>query len=58
MVIDSPLEVFNHFFTDDLYENITEQTNLYAKQALTTEEYEAFDKVTVKEIQAFISLWE
>ena len=23
MVIDSPLEVFNHFFTDDLYENIT-----------------------------------
>ena len=46
----SPVEVFNLFFTDEICRLIVEQTNLYAQQNLGEDEW---DKVTVEELRAY-----
>ena len=46
----SPVEVFNLFFTDEICTLIVEQTNLYAEQNLGEDER---DKVTVEELRAY-----
>ena len=46
----SPVEVFNLFFTDEICTLIVEQTNLYAEQNLGEDEW---DKVTVEELRAY-----
>ena len=49
---DSPLGVFNLFFTDAICGFVVEQTNLYAQQVLG-EKYEQWEKVTVEELRAY-----
>ena len=49
---DSPLGVFNLFFTDAICGFVVEQTNLYAQQVLG-EKYEHWEKVTVEELRAY-----
>ena len=50
---DSPLGVFQLFFTMKVIEMIVEQTNLYAYQCTGNTSFEAWQKVTAAELEAF-----
>lgn len=49
----SPVGIFRLFFTASILEYITEQTNLYASQCMSTEEFQSWEIVTVAELEAF-----
>ena len=47
---DSPLEIFQQFYTPDLFDYLTYQTNKYAKEILSPEQYSKFEDITRKDI--------
>lgn len=50
---DSPVEIFQLFFTPELVDLIVEQTNKYACEVMSEEKYEDWVQVTSQEIEAF-----
>ena len=50
---ESPLEVFELFFSDDLLDNIVEESNRYAAQVMGDERYREWRKITKEEVKAF-----
>ncbi len=57
IISTSPLEVYHLFFTDNLREEIVEQTNRYAEQGMEDEQYQRWKKVTVEELEAFLGFY-
>ena len=53
-VPDSPLDIFKHFFADDLVEHIVEESNRYAREAMGDEKYTTWTKITAGDIQALL----
>ena len=51
---DSPLELFELFFTADLQEKIVDETNRYARQVMGDVRYTSWTKITREELKAFI----
>ena len=51
---DSPLEVFELFFTADLQQKIVDETNHYAKQVMCDIQYSSWTKITREELKAAI----
>ena len=47
---NSPLQVFELFFTPPFVTNIVQQSNLYAKQVMGDIKYESWTKITVEEL--------
>ena len=50
---ECPLEVFERMFTPSLMDAIVEQTNLYAKEVIRGEKYDAWYKVTTEKLKAY-----
>ena len=50
---DTLLGIFHLLFTPVLISMIAEQTNVYAREVLSTDAYERFDQVRPLEIQAY-----
>ena len=50
---ESPLEVFELFFSDDLLDIIVEESNGYAAQVMGDECYREWRKITKEEVKAF-----
>ena len=53
-ISDSPLEIFQLFFTSELMHEIQLQTNRYAREVMGPEKYAKWTEVTVAELEAFI----
>ena len=53
-ILDSPVEVFELFFTADLQQKIVDQTNCYAKQVMGDVRYSSWTKIKREELKAFI----
>ena len=53
-VPESPLDVFELFFPDDLVDFIVEESNRYAREAMGDEKYTKWVKVTAADIKAFL----
>ena len=51
---DSPLEVFELFFTADLQQKIVDDTNRYAKQVMGDIRYSSWTKIIREELKASI----
>ena len=51
---DSPLEVFELFFSADLQEKIADESNRYAKQVMGDVQYSSWTNITREELKAFI----
>ena len=51
---ESPLEVFELFFTEELQEMIVEESNRYARQVMGEEQYTHWNKITVQELKAYL----
>ena len=49
----SALEVFNHFFTNDLKTLIVQQSNLYALQCMGQHKFDEWEPITVAELSAY-----
>ena len=52
-VPESPLDVFELFFSDDIMTEIVEETNRYAEQVMGEERYREWRKITKEELKAF-----
>ena len=50
----SPLDVFTLFFSSDLMEKITNETNRYAKQVMGNEMFSKWNRITVDELKSFL----
>ena len=50
---DTPLDVFEIFFTQSLKEMILHESNRYAKQAVGEEQYSTWKMISVEELKAF-----
>ena len=50
----SPLDVFTLFFSSDLMEEITNESNKYAKQVMGDEMFSKWNRMTVEELKAFL----
>ena len=50
---DTPLDVFELFFTQSLKEMILHESNRYAKQAMGEEQYSTWKIISVEELKAF-----
>ena len=50
---NSPLQVFELFFTPPFLTNIVQQSNLYAKQVMGDIKYQSWTKITVEELKAY-----
>ena len=51
---DTPLAIFQLFYTPDVIEMIVEQSNNYAKEVMTAEKFAEWEKITVADYEAFI----
>lgn len=51
---NTPLEVFELFFSQDLQEKIVEESNRYAQQVMGDDKYSSWKKITVEELKAFL----
>ena len=51
---ESPLEVFELFFSDDLLDIIVEESNRYAGQVMGEEHYREWKKITKEDVKAFL----
>ena len=51
-----PCEVFQLFFTPELFREIAAQTNLYARQVMDAEKYTKCSKVSMEDLEAFLVL--
>ena len=54
---DMPVDVFTHFFTNDLIDKIVVQTNLYASQVMTEDSFSNWEKTTVEELKAYFGFY-
>ena len=52
-VPDTPSDVFQLFFNEDLQEQIVDESNRYAKQVTGEEAYQKWSPITVEELRAF-----
>ena len=52
---DMPVDVFTHFFTNDLIDKIVVQTNLYGSQVMTEESFKQL--TTVEELKAYFGFY-
>ena len=52
--IASPLDVFTLFFSSDLMEEITNESNRYAQQVMGDEMFSKWNRMTVEELKAFL----
>ena len=52
-VPESPLDLFELFFSDDIMTEIVEETNRYAEQVMGEERYREWRKITKEELKAF-----
>ena len=50
---DSPLDVFEMFFSPDLQEKIVKESNRNAEQVMSDEQYRRWNKITVEELRAY-----
>ena len=50
---ESPLDVFELFFSDDIMTDIVKETNRYAKQVMGEDRYREWRKITKEELKAF-----
>ena len=50
---DSPMEVFELFYSEDLQRMIVNESNRYAKQVMGDDKYKEWKKITVEELKAF-----
>ena len=46
-----PIDIFTHFFTEELVDKIVNQSNLYASQVMSKGEYDDWDKISVQQKQ-------
>ena len=56
-ITESPLDVFSHFFTDELIDEIVKQSNLYASHVMGNEKYNEWDKITVSDLKAYFGFY-
>lgn len=50
---ESPLDIFELFFSDDIITKMVEETNRYAEQVMGEERYREWRKITKEELKAF-----
>ena len=50
---ESPIDVFELFFSEDLQEAIVKESNRYAKEVMGDEKYKSWTPITVEELKAF-----
>ena len=50
---ESPLDVFELFFSDDIMTDIVKETNRYAEQVMGEDRYREWRKITKEELKAF-----
>ena len=50
---DTPLDIFELFFSQSLKEMILHESNRYAKQAMGEEQYSTWKMISVEELKAF-----
>ena len=50
----SPMDVFTLFFSSDLMEEITNESNRYAQQVMGDEMFSKWNRMTVEELKAFL----
>ena len=50
---DSPVEVFQLFYTDQIFEEIVFQTNEYAKEMMDAKKYEKWKPICLEDLKAF-----
>ena len=53
-ISESPLEVFELFFTEELQEMLVVESNRYARQVMGEEQYTHWNKITVQELKAYL----
>lgn len=53
-ISESPLEVFQLFFTSDLFGEIIEESNRYARQVMGDEKFEQWEEMSEDELKAFL----
>ena len=51
---DTPLSIFKLYYTADLVQLITDQSNLYAKEVMNSERFEQWEKLTTRDLEAFL----
>ena len=49
---ESPVDVFDLFFTDDILQKTVEESNRYAQQVMGQEKYDNWRKITIPELRA------
>ena len=52
-ISESPIDVFELFFSDDLQIEIVRESNRYAKQVMGDQQYQSWTPITVDELKAF-----
>ena len=53
-ISESPLEIFELFFSDDLVELVVEESNRYSREVMGDERYAKWRKITADEIKALL----
>ena len=53
----SPIEIFTHFVTEELMTTIVNQSNLYASQVMTAEQYEEWVKISIQDLKAYLGFY-
>ena len=56
-ISESPLEIFELFFSDDLVELVVEESNRYSREVMGDERYAKWRKITADETKGSQSLW-
>lgn len=51
---DSPIDIFNIFFTEDFLQGIVEESNRYARQVLGQELFDKWTEITLSELRAYM----
>ena len=51
---DSPFDIFQHFYTSELLDNIVVETNKYARQVMSSEKLSKFEPNSKTDIEAYI----
>ena len=53
---DTPIEVFQLFYTDQIFEEMVFQTNEYAKEIMDAEKFEKWKPICLKDLKAFFGV--
>ena len=51
---ESPVEIFNLFFTDDILQTIVDESNRYAQQVMGQEKFDKWTKIALPELRAYM----